>query len=83
MELYRFKDIREDRDLLQTDIAKVLKTTQCQYSLYENGIRSIPIEKLITLAKFYNVSTDYLLGLTDERKPYSKSIINKKTTSSK
>ena len=39
MEFYRFKDIREDRDLLQTDIAKVLNTTQCQYSLYENGIR--------------------------------------------
>ena len=72
MEYYRFKDIREDRDLLQTDIANVLKITQCQYSLYENGIRSIPIEKLIILAKYYDVSTDYLLGLTNERKPYPK-----------
>ena len=72
MEFYRFKDIREDKDLLQTDIAKILKITQCQYSLYENGIRSIPIEKLIILAKYYNVSTDYLLGLTNERKPYPK-----------
>lgn len=72
MEFYRFKDIREDKDLLQTDIAKVLKITQCQYSLYENGIRSMPIEKLIILAKYYNVSTDYLLGLTNERKSYPK-----------
>ena len=63
MQLFRFKDIREDRDLLQVDIAKVLNITQCQYSLYENGLRSMPIEKLIILAKFYNVSVDYLLGL--------------------
>lgn len=70
--LNRLRDIREDRDLLQTDIAKVLNTTQCQYSLYENGIRSMPIEKLIILAKYYDVSVDYILGLTNERKPYPK-----------
>lgn len=72
MKFYRFKDIREDRDLLQVDIAKVLNITRCQYSLYENGLRSMQIEKLIILAKFYNVSVDYLLGLTNERKPYPK-----------
>lgn len=70
MESFRLKDIREDRDLLQSDIAKILNTTQSQYSLYENGLRTIPIEKLIILSKFYNVSTDYLLGLTNERKSY-------------
>ena len=70
MESFRLIDIREDRDLLQSDIAKILNTTQSQYSLYENGLRTIPIEKLIILSKFYNVSTDYLLGLTNERKPY-------------
>lgn len=70
MESFRLKDIREDRDLLQSDIAKILNTTQSQYSLYENGLRTIPIEELIILSKFYNVSTDYLLGLTNERKPY-------------
>lgn len=70
MESFRLKDIREDRDLLQSDIAKILNTTQSQYSLYENGLRTIPIEKLIILSKYYNVSTDYLLGLTNERKPY-------------
>ena len=72
MNIERLKEIREDKDLLQSDIAKLLKTTQCQYSLYENGIRSIPIEKLNILADYYETSTDYLLGRTNERKPYPK-----------
>ncbi len=72
MQLFRFKDIREDKDLLQVDIVEILNITQCQYSLYENVFRSMPIEKLIILANYYNVSTDYLLGLTNERKPYPK-----------
>lgn len=71
----RIKEIREDRDLYQSDIAKVLNITQSQYSLYENGIRLIPIDKLAMLAKYYNTSVDYLIGLTDERKPYPESII--------
>ncbi|HIS11623.1 MAG TPA: helix-turn-helix transcriptional regulator [Candidatus Onthocola stercoravium] len=71
----RIKEIREDRDLYQSDIAKVLNITQSQYSLYENGIRLIPMDKLAMLAKYYNTSVDYLIGLTDERKPYPKSII--------
>ena len=72
MNIERLREIREDKDLLQSDIAKLLKTTQCQYSLYENGIRSIPIEKLNILADYYETSTDYLLGRTNERKPYPK-----------
>lgn len=72
MQLFRFKDIREDKDFLQVDIVEILNITQCQYSLYENVFRSMPIEKLIILANYYNVSTDYLLGLTNERKPYPK-----------
>ena len=71
----RLKEIRQDRDLYQSDIAKVLNITQSQYSLYENGIRLIPIDKLAILAKYYNTSVDYLIGLTDERKPYPNSII--------
>lgn len=71
----RIKEIREDRDLYQSDIAKALNITQSQYSLYENGIRLIPMDKLAMLAKYYNTSVDYLIGLTDERKPYPKSII--------
>ena len=68
----RLKEIRKDRDLTQLDIAKVLNTSQVQYSRYEIGIRLIPIDKLVILAKYYDVSTDYLLGLTNERKTYPK-----------
>lgn len=70
MYLKRLKDIREDKDLLQKQIAIILEITRQQYGLYENGKREIPIEKLIKLAEFYNTSTDYLLGLTNEIKPY-------------
>lgn len=68
----RLKEIRKDKDLTQEDIAKVLSTSQVQYSRYEMGIRLLPIDKLVILADFYNVSTDYLLGITNERKPYPK-----------
>ncbi len=72
MNIQRLKEIREDKDLKQIDIAKVLKTSQKQVSLYENGIRVIPIEKLDILANYYNTSIDYLVGRTNERKPYPK-----------
>lgn len=75
MNINKLRDIREDNDLSQADIAKILNTTQQQYSKYELGIRSIPIEKLDVLATFYNTSVDYLIGRTDERKPYKKSIL--------
>ena len=70
MYLKRLKDLREDKDLLQKQIAITLEITRQQYGLYENGIREIPLEKLIKLAKFYDTSTDYILGLTNEIKPY-------------
>lgn len=66
----RLKDLREDKDLYQEDIAKYLNITQPQYSLYESGIRAIPIELLIKLAKYYNVSLDYLTGISSIKKPY-------------
>ena len=66
----RIRELREDRDLLQKQIAIELKITRQQYGLYENGIREIPINKLIELALFYNTSTDYILELTNEIKPY-------------
>ncbi len=72
MNIDRLKEIREDRDLTQSEIAKILHMSQVQYSRYETGLRSIPIHKLAILAKYYGVSTDYLLGLTNERKPYPK-----------
>lgn len=72
MYLKRLKDLREDKDLKQTNIAEVLKITRQQYSLYELGKRDIPAEYLRTLARFYNISTDYILELTDETKPYKR-----------
>ena len=63
----RLKDLREDSEIKQTDIAKYLNVRQNTYSQYENGQRQIPIDMLIALAKFYNTSVDYLLGLTEER----------------
>lgn len=65
--IQRLRDLREDNDLKQSDIASLLQTTQPQYSRYENGDREIPIRHLITLADFYQVSTDYILGRTDRK----------------
>ena len=67
MEFKRMKDLREDNDLLQKDVAKYLNITQQQYSLYEKGIRDLPIELLINLSNYYKVSTDYILGLTNNK----------------
>ena len=62
----RIRDLREDRDMKQKEIEYILGTTQQVYSRYENGINELPIHHLIVLSEFYNVSTDYILGLTDE-----------------
>lgn len=78
MNIERLKEIREDRDLTQKDIAKVLGIRQQQYSKYELGINVIPLEKIYVLANFYNTSIDYLVSRTDESQPYPKSILNKK-----
>ena len=64
----RFKDLREDNDLSQADIAKLLDTTQQTYSLWERGDREMPLHHAITLAKFYKVSMDYITGLTNTKK---------------
>ena len=67
MKLYfeRLKDLREDHDLKQKEVADILNTTQQVYSRYENGLNQLPIHHLVTLSNFYKVSTDYILGLTD------------------
>ena len=75
MKIEKLKEIREDKGYTQTDIAKILHTTQQQYSKYELGIQIIPLEKIVILAKLYQTSVDYLIGLTDVRKPYPKSIL--------
>lgn len=71
----RIRDLREDHDLTQTDLAKVLNCSQQTYSRYENGDITINIESLITLANFYNTSIDYLVGITDIKEAYKKNII--------
>lgn len=65
------RNIREDRGYTQKQLAEVLETTQQYYSDYENGKRDIPIRVYIILAKFYNVSIDYLAGITDDATPYA------------
>ena len=66
----RLRDLREDKDMNQTQIAKILGMSQTGYSKYETGENDIPTEILIKLARFYNTSIDYLLGETDEPKRY-------------
>lgn len=66
----RIRDLREDRDLTQKAMAEYLKIHQTTYSDYEIGNLNIPIDVLIKLAKFYKTSIDYLVGMTDNPKPY-------------
>jgi transcriptional regulator with XRE-family HTH domain len=66
----RLKDLREDRDMAQKQIAAVLGIDQRVYSNYETGKRDIPVRHLIKLADYYGVSADYLLGMTNEKRPY-------------
>lgn len=68
----RLKDLREDKDLSQKDLGKILNMAQTTYSGYETGNRNIPNEILIKLALFYNTSTDYILGLTNIKEPYKR-----------
>ncbi len=66
----RIKDLREDNDLTQKEISKYLMCDQSLYSKFERGERPIPAEILEKLAKYYDTSIDYLIGLTNEKSPY-------------
>ena len=70
MKYNRIRDMREDKDMNQTEVAKLLGMSQTGYSKYETGENDIPTEILIKLARFYNTSIDYLLGETDNPKRY-------------
>ena len=74
----RLKEIREDNDLYQKDIAELIHIDQSNYSKYELEKINIPIDTLKKLADFYHTSTDYILYRTDERTPYKESIVNTK-----
>ena len=66
----RLRELREDNDLTQKALAEYLHIRQNTYSQYENGQRQIPLELLIMLARYYDTSTDYILGITDTKMPY-------------
>ena len=72
MNINRLKDLREYKDKYQKDIAKIIETTQQVYSEYELGIRLMPIDKLNKLADYYDTSIDYMVGRTNQKKPYPK-----------
>ena len=66
----RIRDLREDKDLTQTEMGNILMCSQRVYSNYERGELDIPTEILIKLAKYHNVSVDYILGITDNKESY-------------
>lgn len=69
--MYRnIRDLREDHDLTQREIGAIIHMSQNQYSVYERGLRIIPVDRLMLLADFYHTSVDYLLGRTDIKQPY-------------
>lgn len=66
----RIRDLREDNDKTQKEVSDYLFCDQSLYSKYERGVREVPVNIIIKLAKLYGTSTDYILGLTDEKRPY-------------
>ena len=70
MYFQRLRDLREDKDLRQEDVAEILRISQTVYSRYERGFQTIPVVHLLKLADFYQVSTDYILGRTNTSNPY-------------
>lgn len=73
MKYPRLRDLREDCDLSQLEVASKINTSQSYYAQYENGNRPIPFERIIELAKYYKVSIDYIAGLTNDKKGLNKS----------
>ncbi len=81
MTYQRLRDLREDVDLTQTQLAKIINMSQTGYSQYETGTNDIPTKILIKLALFYDTSIDYILGLTDIKTPYKRKkdlVVNQK-----
>lgn len=72
MHLPRIRELREDKDLIQNDICKILHLKQPHYARYETGKRDFPAEYIVKLAEFFEVSTDYIFNLTDDPTPYNR-----------
>ena len=68
----RLRDLREDRDITQSQLAKILHVKQNTYSQYENGQRQVPVDVLVSLAYYYDTSIDYIVGITDIKDSYPK-----------
>ena len=68
----RIRNLREDSDRTQREVSEYLFCDQSLYSKYERGVRDVPVDVVIKLAKLYGTSTDYILGLTNEKRPYKK-----------
>lgn len=66
--IHQIRSLREDNDLTQEQVARILGTSQTMYARYERGASELPIRHLVTLCKFYNVSSDYILGLNNKKK---------------
>lgn len=74
MSIYeRLKDLREDEELNQNEVAEIIGTSQSYYAQYENGKRQIPFDRIVILAKFYRVSIDYIAGLTNDKRGLTRS----------
>ena len=71
MYFQRLRDLREDKDLRQEDVAEILVISKTVYSRYERGFQTIPVVHLLKLADYYQVSTDYILGRTNNSRPYA------------
>lgn len=81
MNIYqRLKDLREDSDLTQREIAEIIKTSANYYGDYEKGKRQIPFDRVVILAKFYGVSIDYIAGLTKDKRGLTRSELNEEET---
>lgn len=68
----RIRGLREDKDMTQGELAEIIGTSQSYYSQYEKGKREIPFDRIIILAEYYNVTIDYIAGLTNSKRPLHK-----------
>lgn len=80
MKYPRLKDLREDKDLKQKDIAQIINTSANYYGDYEKGARDVPFGRIIALAKFYGVSIDYIAGLTNDKRGLTRSELSDEET---
>ena len=80
MKFQRLRDLREDKDLKQIDIAEMINISLRQYGLYERGKQDITLEKTLTLADFYNVSIDYIAGRTNDKRGLTRSELSENET---